>query len=129
MTNKLAIVTGGARGIGRGCAHALADKGFDVAIIDLLMPEMQRTQAEIVAMGRRAEIYEADVADFARAQAVVAQIHATFGRVDFLLNNAGKANPKGILEITEDEFDGKFAGSSLSFATMDSNSARKNGSK
>ena len=45
MTNKLAIVTGGARGIGRGCAHALADKGFDVAIIDLLMPEMQRTQA------------------------------------------------------------------------------------
>ncbi len=105
MTNKLAIVTGGARGIGRGCAHALADKGFDVAIIDLLMPEMQRTQAEIVAMGRRAEIYEADVADFARAQAVVAQIHATFGRVDFLLNNAGKANPKGILEITEDEFD------------------------
>ena len=105
MTNKLAIVTGGARGIGRGCAHALADKGFDVAIIDLLIPEMQRTQAEIVAMGRRAEIYEADVADFARAQAVVAQIHATFGRVDFLLNNAGKANPKGILEITEDEFD------------------------
>ncbi len=105
MNSKLAIVTGGARGIGRGCAHALAEKGFDIAIVDLLVPEMQRTQAEIVAMGRRVEIYEADVSDFARAQAVVGDIHAAFGRIDFLLNNAGKANPKGILEITEDEFD------------------------
>ncbi len=105
MNSKLAIVTGGARGIGRGCAHALAEKGFDIAIVDLLVPEMQRTQAEIVAMGRRVEIYEADVSDFARAQSVIGDIHAAFGRIDFLLNNAGKANPKGILEITEDEFD------------------------
>jgi 3-oxoacyl-[acyl-carrier protein] reductase len=105
MTAKIAIVTGGARGIGRGCAHALAEKGFDIALVDLLVAEMERTKGELVAMGRRAEIYEADVADFARAQSVVAEIHGTFGRVDFLLNNAGKANPKGITEITEEEFD------------------------
>ena len=66
---------------------------------------MERTKAELVGMGRRAEIYEADVADFARAQSVTAEIHRKFGRIDFLLNNAGKANPKGILEITEEEFD------------------------
>jgi 3-oxoacyl-[acyl-carrier protein] reductase len=105
MTAKIAIVTGGARGIGRGCAHALAEKGFDIALVDLLVAEMERTKGEIAAMGRRAEIYEADVADFARAQSVVGEIHREFGRVDFLLNNAGKANPKGIIEITEEEFD------------------------
>jgi 3-oxoacyl-[acyl-carrier protein] reductase len=102
---KVAIVTGGARGIGRACSHALAKSGFDIAIIDLLVPEMQRTQGELRELGRQVEIYEADVASFARAQEVVADINDKFGRVDFLLNNAGKANPAPILEITEEEFD------------------------
>ena len=47
----MAIVTGGARGIGRGCAHALAERGHAVALVDLLVPEMQRTKGEIEAMG------------------------------------------------------------------------------
>ena len=102
---KVAIVTGGARGIGRACSHALAKSGYDIAIVDLLVPEMQRTQGELRELGRQAEIYEADVASFARAHEVVADIKAKFGRVDFLLNNAGKANPAPILEITEEEFD------------------------
>ena len=102
---KVAIVTGGARGIGRGCAHALAEKGFDVALVDLLVPEMERTAGEIRALGRLASIHEADVADFARAAAVVSDVHAAWGRVDFLLNNAGKAMPKPMLEIEEAEFD------------------------
>jgi 3-oxoacyl-[acyl-carrier protein] reductase len=102
---KVAIVTGGARGIGRACSHALAKSGYDIAIVDLLVPEMQRTQGELRELGRQAEIHEADVASFARAQEVVADIKARFGRVDFLLNNAGKANPAPILEITEEEFD------------------------
>jgi NAD(P)-dependent dehydrogenase (short-subunit alcohol dehydrogenase family) len=49
---KVAIVTGGARGIGRGCAHALARKGLDVALVDVLAPEMERTTGELHAMGR-----------------------------------------------------------------------------
>jgi 3-oxoacyl-[acyl-carrier protein] reductase len=102
---KVAVVTGGARGIGRACSHALAKSGYDIAIVDLLVPEMQRTQGELRELGRQAEIYEADVASFARAQEVVADIKAKLGRVDFLLNNAGKANPAPILEITEEEFD------------------------
>jgi 3-oxoacyl-[acyl-carrier protein] reductase len=103
--NKVAIVTGGARGIGRGCALALAAKGLDIAIVDMLIPEMQRTVSELQALGRTARFYEADVADYKRAAAVVAQIATDFGRVDVLVNNAGRGNPKGILEITEDEFD------------------------
>jgi 3-oxoacyl-[acyl-carrier protein] reductase len=102
---KAALVTGGARGIGRACAKALARAGYDIAIVDLLVPEMERTSGEIREIGREAMIFEADVASFSRAQEVVAAARQHFGRIDFLLNNAGKANPKGILEIAEDEFD------------------------
>jgi 3-oxoacyl-[acyl-carrier protein] reductase len=102
---KVAVVTGGARGIGRACCHALARSGYDIAIVDLLVPEMERTAGELREIGRQAEIHEADVARFARAQEVVAAVKAKFGRIDFLLNNAGKANPASILDITEDEFD------------------------
>jgi 3-oxoacyl-[acyl-carrier protein] reductase len=102
---KIAIVTGGARGIGRGCALGLAQAGFDIALVDLLVPEMMRTKGEIEALGRQALTFEADVADFARAGEIAQAVHGTWGRIDFLLNNAGKAMPKGILDIAEDEFD------------------------
>jgi 3-oxoacyl-[acyl-carrier protein] reductase len=102
---KTAIVTGGARGIGRGCALGLADKGFDVALVDLLPAEMARTKGEIEAKGRRALTFEADVADHARAKEIVQSVATEWGRIDFLLNNAGKAMPKGIFDITEAEFD------------------------
>lgn len=103
--SKTAIVTGGAKGIGRGCAHALADAGFDLVLVDLLDQEMARTKGEIEDRGRRCLTYHADVADFARAQEVADNVLAQFGRIDFLLNNAGKAMPKGLLEITEEEWD------------------------
>lgn len=105
MTRKLAIVTGGARGIGRGCAHALAEKGLDIALVDMLPEEMARTRGELEAMGARVSCHEADVASFARAAEVVGEVMGAFGRIDVLVNNAGRGNPKGITEISEDEFD------------------------
>ncbi|EHL99505.1 oxidoreductase, short chain dehydrogenase/reductase family protein [Acetobacteraceae bacterium AT-5844] len=102
---RTAIVTGGARGIGRGCALALARQGFDIALVDLLAEDMQRTRGEIEALGRRALCFEADTSDFARAAAIAGEVQAAFGRIDFLLNNAGRSQPKGILEIAEEEFD------------------------
>jgi 3-oxoacyl-[acyl-carrier protein] reductase len=104
-SRKVGLVTGGARGIGRACAKALAAAGHDIVLIDMLVPEMERTAAEIRDAGRQVTIFEADVASYQRAQEVAAAVKAEFGRVDFLLNNAGKAMPKGILEIAEEEFD------------------------
>ncbi|MGG5885604.1 SDR family NAD(P)-dependent oxidoreductase [Falsiroseomonas sp. HC035] len=108
-TRKVAVVTGGARGIGRGCVLALAARGHDIVIVDLLRPEMERTQAEVEALGGRVLIEEADVADHARARQVAAAVQARFGRCDVLVNNAGRGNPAGILEITEDAFDRSIA--------------------
>ena len=103
--SKTAIVTGGARGIGRGCALELASRGYDIALVDLLEPEMKRTAGEIEGLGREALTYQADVASFARAHEVVADVAGKWGNIDFLLNDAGASNAKSILEIKEEEFD------------------------
>jgi 3-oxoacyl-[acyl-carrier protein] reductase len=102
---KLALVTGGARGIGRGCVLALAERGYDIAIVDLLRSEMERTQAEAEALGGQVLIAEADVADYACAKKIATEVRTRFGRIDVLVNNAGRGNPTGILEITEEAFD------------------------
>src|SRR6266550_5283839 len=102
---RTALVTGGARGIGRACALALADSGFDIALVDLLEKEMAATARDIEARGRRTLTFQADVSDFARAHAIVEQINAKWGHLDVLLNNAGAPNPKPILKISEAEFD------------------------
>ena len=102
---KVAIVTGAARGIGRACAHALARAGYDIALVDVLAPELERTANEIRGMGRETMTFEADVSLFARAQEVADAVRSNLGRIDFLLNNAGKPQPKGVLEISEREFD------------------------
>ncbi|MBW6396882.1 SDR family oxidoreductase [Roseomonas sp. HJA6] len=105
MTDKVAVVTGSARGIGRGCALELARRGYDIVIVDMLAPEMHRTAGEITALGRQVMTEEADVADHARAKAIAAAVQARFGRIDVLVNNAGRGNPTGIFDITEEGFD------------------------
>jgi 3-oxoacyl-[acyl-carrier protein] reductase len=102
---KTALVTGGARGIGRACALALAEAGFDIALVDLLEVEMAATVRDIAARGVRTLNFQADVSDFARAHAISDEIVAKWGQLDVLLNNAGAPNPKPILEISEAEFD------------------------
>ena len=103
--NKTALITGGGRGIGRGCALELAARGVDIALVDMIPADLARTRAEIMALGRCALTFEADVADHARAAEITAQVISEWGRIDILFNNAGKSNAKGMLEINEDEFD------------------------
>ncbi len=105
VERRVAIVTGGARGIGRGCAHAIAQKGVDIVLVDLLEDKLPGTKAELEAMGVSCETFVADVADHNRAKAIAAAVLSRFGRIDILVNNAGKAQPKGILDLAEDEWD------------------------
>ncbi|HTF73266.1 MAG TPA: SDR family NAD(P)-dependent oxidoreductase [Bradyrhizobium sp.] len=82
---KTALVTGGARGIGRACALALSDSGFDIALVDLLEKEMAATARGIEVRGRRTLTFQADVSDFAHAHAIVERVNAKWGQLDVLL--------------------------------------------
>ncbi len=80
----VAVVTGGARGIGRGCAEALVGKGFDIAVVDL-SEEVPMT----LPAGARAQFFAADIADTDAHPGLVSAIAAGFGRIDCLVSNAG----------------------------------------
>jgi len=101
----VAIVTGGARGIGRGCAHAIARKGTDIVLVDVLEDKLPETRTEIEALGVDCAIFAADVKEHGLAKDVAGQVLKDFGRIDILVNNAGRSSPKGLLEINEQEWD------------------------
>ncbi len=101
----VAIVTGGARGIGRGCAHAIARKGTDIVLVDVLEDKLPDTRTEIEALGVDCAIFTADVKEHGLAKEVAGQVLKDFGRIDILVNNAGRSSPKGLLEISEQEWD------------------------
>jgi 3-oxoacyl-[acyl-carrier protein] reductase len=102
---RVAVVTGAARGIGRATAAALARKGFSVALVDVRVPELRETTALVQGAGPAALALEADVTSFGTAQRLAADVLTAWGRVDVLVNNAGISQPKGLLEITEEEWD------------------------
>jgi NAD(P)-dependent dehydrogenase (short-subunit alcohol dehydrogenase family) len=104
----VALVTGSSRGIGRGIALELAREGYDVLVNYVSRPEAAReVQAQIAALGRRAEIFAASVADPAAREGMVDFALQSFGRVDLLVNNAGIAprERRDILEATESSYD------------------------
>src|SRR5215472_5035556 len=85
---KVAIVTGGAQGIGAAIVHRLAGEGAAVAVVDLTAERAQPTADEVVKNGGRALAVGADVSKTADVQAAVAAAVAEFGRIDILVNNA-----------------------------------------
>jgi NAD(P)-dependent dehydrogenase (short-subunit alcohol dehydrogenase family) len=90
LRDKVCIVTGAAQGIGAAYARAMAAEGADVAIIDLKRIDQAGPVADdIVGMGRRALVLEADVTDAEQMTAMGRTVVDTFGRVDCLVNNAG----------------------------------------
>ena len=88
MSGKVAIVTGGGRGVGRGIAERFLGAGADVVICGRTQPD-----ALPEAGGRRAAFVQADVRDFEQTQRVLASASERFGRLDVLVNNAGGAPP------------------------------------
>ncbi len=89
LTGKKALVTGGAVGIGRGCAIALARAGAAVAIVDLNQDAGEKTSAEIRSMGAQSAFVACDVTQKSQVQAMIQQVAQRFGRLDIAVNNAG----------------------------------------
>ena len=93
LAGRVALVTGGSRGIGRAIALALAEDGADVAVNYARDEDAaKRTVAEIEALGRRARAYRASVDDLEADRAMVEAASAELGAIDILVNNAGVAS-------------------------------------
>jgi glucose 1-dehydrogenase len=101
LEGKVALITGAARGIGRGVALCLAEEGADIVVNDLPPAEgagARGTAAEIEALGRRALAYDADVSDRAQVAALFAAGAAQFGRIDIAVANAAFSIREPVVE-------------------------------
>jgi 3-oxoacyl-[acyl-carrier protein] reductase len=106
LTDRVALVTGASRGIGRAVALALAEAGADVAVnYRERVEDADAVAAAVRAAGRRGLAVGADVSDGAAVDAMLRRIEAELGAVDVLVNNAGIAIIRGVDELTEAEFD------------------------
>jgi len=92
LEGKVALVTGGSRGIGRASALAFADAGADVVVSSRKLPDLEGVAEEIKAKGGKALAVASHVAKIEESKALVEKVMAEFGRIDILMNNAG-TNP------------------------------------
>ena len=103
---RVAIVTGGSRGIGRACALRLAEAGRDVAVLYAGNDEAARETVEAIeALGRRARAWKCDVANAEECAAVCKEVASELGCVDVLVNNAGVTRDNLLGRIKDDDFD------------------------
>jgi NAD(P)-dependent dehydrogenase (short-subunit alcohol dehydrogenase family) len=106
VENKLAIVTGGALGIGKATCLLLAKEGAKVAVTDILDVEGQEVVKRIKNKGGVAEFWHLDVSNEKEVEKTFADIHSKLGNIDVLVNNAGISGvSKPTHEITEEEWD------------------------
>ena len=106
LENKVALITGAARGIGKQIALLYAREGAHIAFTDLELNEAaQTTRDEIAALGVKVQFYASNAADFDAAHAVVEQIVADFGHLDILVNNAGITRDTLLMRMTEQMWD------------------------
>lgn len=106
LAGRIGIITGGARGIGKGIALKFAEAGCSIVVADLLAEEAEKTVAELQRTGSQAVFLSCDVSDSRQVQAMVDQTISIFGKVDILVNNAAIGPPpRSILVVSEEEWD------------------------
>ena len=105
-TGKVAIITGGSKGLGRAMALGFAEAGADIVVASRKLEACEAVAEEVRALGRRALPVSCHVGDWDQCAALVEATMNEFGRIDVLVNNAGIAPvPPSLLEVTEDLFD------------------------
>lgn len=104
MSNKTAIITGGARGIGKNIALKLAKNNINIVIFDLLDNEAEETINEITKLGIKAKYYKIDITDEDKVKQAIDEISKEFGRIDILINNAGITKDKLLMKMTKEDF-------------------------
>jgi 3-oxoacyl-[acyl-carrier protein] reductase len=105
LNDKVALVTGAARGLGQAIAVKLAEAGADIALCDLNAEWLEETAEKVKALGRRAECYAVNVADGESVTAGVKAIEKDFGKIDVLVNNAGITKDGLMMRMSEDDWD------------------------
>ncbi|MFC1993882.1 SDR family NAD(P)-dependent oxidoreductase [Chloroflexota bacterium] len=103
--DKVAIVTGGARGIGESVAHGLAKEGSQVAIFDIREEGAKETEFEIESQGGQASAMKVDVTQSKEVKDAVSQVLERFGKIDILVSNAGWSKTMPFIENTEEYWD------------------------
>jgi len=110
LTGKTALITGGAKGIGRAIAIKIANAHGNVAFVYRgSEKQAEATKNELLALGVRAERYQCDVSDYQATKELVAQVIRDFGDFDILVNNAGITKDKLLIAMKEDDFDSVIA--------------------
>jgi 3-oxoacyl-[acyl-carrier protein] reductase len=106
LTGANAIVTGGARGIGRAIVRQFVAEGANVAVFDVAFPDdFEAFANEMRATGAKVEAYVVDITNTESADKAVEEMHAAFGSFDILVNNAGITRDKLMLRMADDDWD------------------------
>ena len=105
LIGKAAIVTGAGRGIGHAMALRLAQEGANVAVADINQESAEETAHEIRALNRRSLALSVDLSRIDLNAAMIDEVVAGFGRLDIIINNAGRVEIKPFLDVTEKEWD------------------------
>ena len=105
IKDKVALVTGGSRGIGHAICLRLAEEGAKVAVVDILEAEAEQTAAELKAKGGQALVVKTDVTQLDQVRACVQKVTDTWGQVDILVNNAGWDKIEPFIESAPETWD------------------------
>lgn len=105
LKDKVAVITGGANGIGKETAIRFAQEGASIAIWDVNEQKGLETVSELQAMGTKAEFYKVNAVELQSVESAAAAVIEDFNKIDILINNAGITRDASLIKMTEEQFD------------------------